>query len=60
LATAEGEPLVSLFTPDEFAALLDDNGFDVVEDVGAEDIEARFGPQAIATAEERIALARSR
>jgi methyltransferase (TIGR00027 family) len=60
LATAEGEPLVSLFTPDEFAALLDDNGFDVLEDVGAEDIEIRYGPQAIATAEERIALARSR
>jgi O-methyltransferase involved in polyketide biosynthesis len=60
VAKAEGEPLVSLFTPDEFAALLDDNGFDVVEDVGAEDIEARYGPQAIATAEERIALARSR
>jgi methyltransferase (TIGR00027 family) len=60
VAASEGEPLVSLFTPDEFAAFLAENGFDVVEDVGAEDIEARYGLPAIATAQERIALARSR
>ena len=60
LAIAAGEPLLSLFTPDEFAALLDVNGFDVVEDVGAEEVEARYGPPALAVANERIALARSR
>jgi methyltransferase (TIGR00027 family) len=60
LATAEGEPLVSLFTPDEFAALLDEHGFDVVEDVGADDVEARYGVKALGIANERIALARSR
>ena len=60
VAAEAGEPLVSLFTPDEFAALLKENGFDVVEDVGAEDIEARYGQEAVATVNERIALARSR
>ena len=60
LAIAAGEPLLSLFTPDEFAALLDENGFDVVDDVGAEEIAARYGPPALAIANERIALARSR
>jgi methyltransferase (TIGR00027 family) len=60
LATAAGEPIVSLFTPDEFAALLDDHGFDVIEDIGAEEVEARYGPPAVSTINERIALARSR
>jgi methyltransferase (TIGR00027 family) len=60
LAAAAGEPLVSLFTPDEFAALLADHRFDVVEDIGAEEIEARYGPPALSTANERIALARNR
>lgn len=59
-ATAAGEPLVSLFTPDQFTALLDDHGFDVVEDIGAEEVEARYGPPAVSTINERIALARSR
>jgi methyltransferase (TIGR00027 family) len=60
LATAAGEPIVSLFTPDEFAALLGDHGFDVIEDIGAEEVEARYGPPAVSTINERIALARSR
>lgn len=60
VAASAGEPLVSLFTPDQFAALLDDHGFDVVEDVGAEEVEPRYGPPAISTANERIVLARSR
>jgi methyltransferase (TIGR00027 family) len=60
MAISTGEPLVSLFTPDEFAALLDDNGFDVVEDVGAEDVDGRYGLKALGIANERIALARSR
>ena len=51
---------MSLFTPDEFAALLADHGFDVVEDVGAEEVETRYGPPALSTLNERIALARSR
>jgi methyltransferase (TIGR00027 family) len=60
LAIETGEPLVSLFMPDEFAALLDENGFDVVEDIGADDVEARYGLKALGIANERIALARSR
>jgi methyltransferase (TIGR00027 family) len=60
VAIAAGEPLLSLFTPDEFGALLDDNGFDVVEDVGAQQAEARYSTQALALCNERIAYAHSR
>jgi hypothetical protein len=45
-----------LTTPPEFAALMAEGGFTVVEDVGAHDIEARYGLPALNY--ERMALAR--
>jgi methyltransferase (TIGR00027 family) len=59
IAIATGEPLVSMFSPDEFASVLADNGFDVIEDVGAEEVEARYGTPALAFCNERIAYAHS-
>ena len=57
LALQSGEPIVSFFTPDEFAGVLREAGFTVVDDVGAEDVEARYGLPAVATGGDRIALA---
>ncbi len=51
-----GEPLVTLTTPEEFAALLAKGGFTVVEDVGAHDIGSRYGIPAAFF--ERMVLAR--
>ena len=51
-----GEPLVTLTTPEEFAALLAKGGFTVVEDVGAHDIVSRYGIPAAFF--ERMVLAR--
>lgn len=51
-----GEPWLSLMTPTEFATLLATAGFSVVEDVGAHDIESRYGIPAVNY--ERMALAR--
>lgn len=52
-----GEPWLTLATPTEFAALLSDSGFTVVEDVGAHDIQVRYGLPALNY--ERMALARN-
>jgi methyltransferase (TIGR00027 family) len=57
MALQAGEPLVSMLTPDEIADVLTDAGFAVVEDVGPEDVEARYGLPALSIANERIALA---
>jgi hypothetical protein len=57
MAAEAGEPLVSLLTPDQLADLLAATGFAVVEDVGAEDVESRYGLPALSLANERIALA---
>jgi methyltransferase (TIGR00027 family) len=57
MALQAGEPLVSMLTPDEIAGVLADAGFAVVEDVGPEDVEARYGLPALSIANERIALA---
>jgi methyltransferase (TIGR00027 family) len=51
-----GEPWISLLPPDEMAALLDEAGFTVVHDLGASDVEDRYGLPAIH--HERIILAR--
>jgi hypothetical protein len=58
-AIATGEPLVSMFSPDEFAYVLADNGFQMSEDVGAEEVEARYGTPALAVCNERIAYGHS-
>jgi methyltransferase (TIGR00027 family) len=57
MALQAGEPLVSMLTPDDIADVLADAGFAVVEDVGPEDVEARYGLPALSIANERIALA---
>jgi methyltransferase (TIGR00027 family) len=57
MALQAGEPLVSMLTPDHIAAVLTDAGFALVEDVGPEDVEARYGLPALSIANERIALA---
>jgi methyltransferase (TIGR00027 family) len=51
-----GEPVITLTTPEEFAGLLAQGGFSVVEDVGARDIGTRYGIPA--TFFERMVLAR--
>jgi methyltransferase (TIGR00027 family) len=51
-----GEPWVTLPTSEEFAALLAQGGFTVVEDIGAHDIETRYGIPAVHF--ERMTLAR--
>ena len=53
---AVGEPWITLPTRAQFAALLADNGFTVIEDVGAHDIQTRYGLAAVNY--ERMALAR--
>jgi O-methyltransferase involved in polyketide biosynthesis len=58
IALDAGEPLVSLLTPSQIAEVLAANGFAVVEDVGHEDVESRYGLPALSLANERIALAR--
>jgi hypothetical protein len=50
-----GEPLLTLTTPPETAHLLETGGFRVIEDIGAADVESRFGLPCASP--ERIALA---
>lgn len=57
MALQAGEPLVSMLTPDHIADVLADAGFALVEDVGPEDVETRYGLPALSIANERIALA---
>jgi methyltransferase (TIGR00027 family) len=57
MALEAGEPLVSHFTPDQFAAVLADSRFAVIEDVGCEDVQPRYGLPALSIGNERIALA---
>lgn len=52
---AVGEPWITMTTPAEFAELLAEAGFSVVEDLGARDIEPRYGLPALNY--ERMALA---
>jgi methyltransferase (TIGR00027 family) len=43
--SASNEPWRSAIQPDETRALLDQSGFEVAEDLGATELQARFGPQ---------------
>jgi len=52
-----GEPWIMLPTRDEFAGLLAANGFEVLEDVGAHDLETRYGLPMVNY--ERMVLARN-
>ena len=51
-----GEPWISFFQPDEFAAILRHGGFTVVDDLGPDQIEQRHGVPCVN--HERIVLAR--
>ena len=51
-----GEPWISLLAPDEVEGVLADASFDVIEDLGATEIENRYGLPCVH--HERIALAR--
>ena len=55
LAAESSEAVISLFTAADFAEILEANGFTVLEDIGAEEIEARYGLATLSF--ERIALA---
>jgi len=57
LARDSGEPWISLFTPEQFSALLARSGFTVLEDLGPQDVEHRYGLHALSLAGERIVLA---
>jgi methyltransferase (TIGR00027 family) len=59
IAAEIGEPVVSLFSPSEFAELLADHGFGLVEDVGPDDVGPRYGIPAVSMGNERVSLARS-
>jgi len=50
-----GERILTLTTPEDTAALIETGGFRVVEDIGADDITARFGLPCVSP--ERIVLA---
>jgi methyltransferase (TIGR00027 family) len=57
LAVGAGEPPVSRFTSDQFAALLAEHRFAVVERAGAAEVEPRWGLPALAIGNERVVLA---
>lgn len=57
MATDAGEPPRTSFEPDRFAALLGDHRFTLVQDVGFQDVEPRYGLPALSIGGERITLA---
>jgi methyltransferase (TIGR00027 family) len=59
MAADAGEELVRLLTPDDVADVLAESGFTVVEDIGPEDVQPRYGLPALSICNERIALARN-
>jgi methyltransferase (TIGR00027 family) len=58
MARDASEPWISRLTASEFAHLLADNGFSILEDVGAEDLEDRYAVPALSIGNERLVLAR--
>ena len=58
MAVEAGEPPVSRFSPERFAAILADRRFAVIDDVGFADVEPRYGLPALSIGNERIGLAR--
>jgi O-methyltransferase involved in polyketide biosynthesis len=57
MAREAGEPFVTLLTPVEFGDVLADAGFALIDEVGPEDVEDRYGLPAVAIGEERVVLA---
>jgi methyltransferase (TIGR00027 family) len=57
IAVAAGEPPLTRFAPEEFAGLLAQHGFEVLERVGYGDVEPRLGLPALNIGDERVVLA---
>jgi methyltransferase (TIGR00027 family) len=57
MAADAGEELVRLLTPGDVADVLAESGFTVVEDIGPEDVQPRYGVPALSVCNERMALA---
>jgi hypothetical protein len=57
MAREAGEPFVTLLTPVEFGDVLTDAGFALIDEVGPEDVEDRYGLPAVSIGDERVVLA---
>jgi methyltransferase (TIGR00027 family) len=57
IAREAGEPFVTLLTPVEFGDVLTDAGFALIDEVGPEDVEDRYGLPALSIGDERVVLA---
>jgi O-methyltransferase involved in polyketide biosynthesis len=57
IATEAGEPPLTRSAPKQFADLLADHGFEVLERVGYADVEPRWGLPALSIANEQVVLA---
>jgi methyltransferase (TIGR00027 family) len=57
IAAQAGEPPLTRFAPEQFAELLAEHGFEVLERVGYADVEPRWGLPALNIGNERVVLA---
>lgn len=57
IAERAGEPPLSRFAPEQFAHLLSEHGFEVLEEAGYQDVEPRWGLPALNIGNERVVLA---
>jgi methyltransferase (TIGR00027 family) len=57
IARGAGEPPRTRFAPENFAQLLAEQGFEVLEHVGYPDVEPRLGLAALSIGDERVVLA---
>jgi O-methyltransferase involved in polyketide biosynthesis len=57
IAAQAGEPPMTWFAPDQFADLLAEHGFEVLERAGYWDVEPRWGLPALNIGDERVILA---
>ena len=54
---AAGEPPLTRLAPEEFADLLGEHGFEILEHLGYADVEPRWGLPALNIGNERVVLA---
>jgi hypothetical protein len=57
IAVRAGEPPLTRLAPEQFAELLDEHGFEIVERAGYADVEPRWGLPALNIGNERVVLA---
>jgi methyltransferase (TIGR00027 family) len=57
IAVSAGEPPLTRLAPEEFADLLGEHGFEILERVGYTDVERRWGLPALNIGDERVVLA---